>query len=422
MHSSILNQEDTVMENNVSIELMVKNILTLLRDSQDNLRQLTIRNYELSFEIILSHLNANGILMYDKESVFRICSDLCNNGGISKTRIKLLYTALMKLDYYFKHCALMPKNHSNLRLACIDREHERIVSNYLAHCRHNQAIKEGTLRVKRVYGVHFMNYLSLRSIQVRDIDGKTILDYLATTNNKAEWTETTKNMSLYELRKFLTYLMDEHGVRTDAVSPLHVIFGCHTVHLPAYYEPDEVKKLVNSIDVSSPKGKRDYLICLLVSQLGMRAGDVSRLEFSNIHWDRDTIEIVQQKTGNPLVLPLLGALRFALLDYWKNSRQDCESDTILITLSKPHRCLSNAYLGSIIKERLEKAGIDISARKHGCHSMRHSLARNLLSGNEALSTITGILGHENSNTTRRYLGIDTRELRHISLEVPDGRN
>ena len=410
------------MENNVSIDLMVKNILTLLRDSQDNLRQLTIRNYELSFEIIQSHLKANGILMYDQESVFRICSDLCNNEGISKTRIKLLYTALMKLDYYFKHCALMPKNHSNLRLACIDREHERIVSDYLTYTLHRQSLKESTLRFKRVFGVHFMNYLSLRSIQVRDIDGNTIINYLATTNTKAEWTETTKNMSLYELRKFLTYLMDELGVRTDAVSPLHVIFGCHTVHLPAYYEPDEVKKLVNSIDVSSPKGKRDYLICLLVSQLGMRAGDVSRREFSNIHWDRETIEIVQQKTGNPLVLPLLGALRFALLDYWKNSRPSCDSGTILLTLSKPYRCLSNSFLADIVTKRLMKADIDISTRKHGCHSMRHSLARNLLSGNEALSTITGILGHENSNTTRRYLGIDTRELRRISLEVPNGRS
>ncbi|NLA66629.1 MAG: tyrosine-type recombinase/integrase [Leucobacter sp.] len=111
-----------------------------------------------------------------------------------------------------------------------------------------------------------------------------------------------------------------------------------------------------------------------------------------------------------------------MLDYWKNSRPSCDSGTILLTLSKPYRCLSNSFLADIVTKRLMKADIDISTRKHGCHSMRHSLARNLLSGNEALSTITGILGHENSNTTRRYLGIDTRELRRISLEVPNGRS
>jgi site-specific recombinase XerD len=266
-----------------------------------------------------------------------------------------------------------------------------------------------------------MNYLSSSKIEPEDIKVKTVIDYLVSVKEKAEWTEATKNTNLYELRKFLTYLIDKHGVSYDSVSPLHVIFGCHKVHLPAYYEPVEVMKLINSIDVSSRKGKRDYLICLLVTQLGMRAGDVSRLKFSNIHWDRETIEIVQQKTGNPLVLPLIMTLRFALLDYWKNARQKCNSDIILLTRSKPHRSLSNCFLAGIVTERLKKANIDISNRKHGCHSMRHSLARNLLSGNEALSTITGILGHESSNTTRKYLGIDTRELRRISLEVPNGR-
>jgi len=410
------------MENNVSIEMMVNSILTLLRESPNNLSQMTVREYELSFGIILPHLNSNGIFMYDKEAVMKTYQHLSNNGGLSETRDRHLHVVLNKLDYYFKYHSLKPKNYSYSRLACIDREFEQIVTDYLVYCGRNQSIKESTLRTKRVYDVHFMNYLSLRNIQVKDIDANTIIDYLAKTSNKAEWTETTKNTNLYELRKFLTYLIDSHEVRRDSVSPLHVIFGCHTVHLPAYYEPAEVKELVNSIDVSSPKGKRDYLICLLVSQLGMRAGDVSRLEFSNIHWDRETIEIVQQKTGNPLVLPLLRNLRFALLDYWKNSRPNCDSDTILVTLSKPHRCLSNSFLAGIVTKRLLKADIDISARKHGCHSMRHSLARNLLSGNEALSTITGILGHENSNTTRRYLGIDTRELRRISLEVPNGRS
>lgn len=409
------------MKNNLSIEMMVNSILTLVRDSRNNLSQKTVREYELSFGIILSHLNSNGIFMYNKEAVTTTCRDLYDEGGLSETRDRHVHVALNKLDYYFNHHALKPKCYSYSRLTCIDREFEQIVSDYLKYCGRNQSIKESTLRTKRVYDVHFMNYLSLRNIQVKDIDGDTVIDYLAKTNNKTEWTEATKNTSLYELRKFLTYLIDEQGVRRDSVSPLHVIFGCHAVCLPAYYEPVEIMKLVNSIDVSSPRGKRDYLICLLVTQLGLRAGDVSRLEFSNIHWDRETIEIVQQKTGNPLVLPLLRNLRFALLDYWKNSRPNCDSGTILLTLSKPHRCLPNTFLAHVIKERLKKAGIDISARKHGCHSMRHSLARNLLSGNEALSTITGILGHENSNTTRRYLGIDTRELRRISLEVPHDR-
>jgi integrase len=179
--------------------------------------------------------------------------------------------------------------------------------------------------------------------------------------------------------------------------------------------------LLDSIDVSSHAGKRDYLVCLLVSQLGLRASDVSNLKFSNIHWDKETIELFQIKTKELLVLPLLENLKFAILDYWKNARVETNSEYILLTQSKPHRKLCNSYLASLVTGRLKNAGISIQGRKHGCHAMRHSLARNLLSGNEGLPTITGILGHKNSNTTRKYLGIDTKGLRKISLEVHYGQ-
>lgn len=409
------------MQINVSIEEMVNSILTLLGVPENNFAPSTIQEHESTYGIILSNLKSKDIQMYDKDIVEAACNELCQQDRISKTRRRLISNALNKLDYYYKFQTLQPRHYSRSGLECLNKDFEQIVSNYLEYCRRILSIKENTAQAKRVYAVHFMNYLSLRGIQPRYIDGSTVTDYLVSVNKKIEWTETTKNTNMYRLRQFLSYLVEMHGASHDSVSPLHVIFGYHKVHLPAYYEPVEVMTLVNIIDVSSPKGKRDYLICLLVSQLGMRAGDVSRLTFSSIHWDRKTIEIIQQKTGNPLVLPLLGNLRFALLDYWKNARPECNNNTILLTQSKPHRCLSNSFLAGIVTERLQKASIDISNRKHGCHSMRHSLARNLLSENEALSTITGILGHKNSNTTRKYLGIDTKGLRNIALEVPYGR-
>lgn len=409
------------MQNNVSIKEMVNNILILLGVPENNFSQRILRDYQTIYRIILLNLKSRNIQMYDKASVEVACNDFCKQDYICKTRKKLINSALNKLDYYYIYHALQPKSYSRLKLKCLDQQFKNIVTSYLEYYQHILYIKKNTANGKRVYDVHFMNYLTLCKITLSEIDSQTVINYLTLANNKTEWTESTKNTNRYELRQFLLYLIDNHGVKHNSVIPLQVIFGCHKVHLPSYYEPFEVMKLVNSIEVSSAIGKRDYLICLLVAQLGMRAGDVLRLTFSNIHWDNDTIEIVQQKTGNPLILPLLLNLRFALLDYWKNVRPKCSNDTIFLTSSKPYRSLTNTALAGIVTKRLQKANIDISNRKHGCHSMRHSLARNLLSNNEALSTITGILGHKNSNTTRKYLGIDTKKLRKISLEVPYGR-
>lgn len=73
---------------------------------------------------------------------------------------------------------------------------------------------------------------------------------------------------------------------------------------------------------------------------------------------------------------------------------------------------------SVVNKYLVLAEIETNGRKHGLHSMRHSLASNLLQNNIPLPIISGILGHENSNTTKKYLRIDIEQLRTVGLEVP----
>jgi site-specific recombinase XerD len=408
------------MKDNVFLSKMVNEILTLMRLPKANWSQTVVHEYELSYGIILLNLESNGINTYDKSVVTPICNDLCQKVDISETRRKHVPVALNKLDYYYQFNALQPRHYSRLRLECLNKDHELVVENYLQHCLHDLFVHENTIRIKRVSAIHFMNHIALFHIAFRDITAKTVMDYLSSVSKREDWTEKTKNEHLYQLRQFLNYLIIESGVSSNSVNPLYVIFGYHAVSLPSYYEPREIKALVNEIDVTTKGGKRDYLICLLVAQLGLRAGDVSNLNLATIHWDTATIELIQQKTRNPITLPLLESLRFAILDYWKNARPESVTGCILLTTSPPHRPLSSSYISAIVTKRLRMAKIDIENRKHGCHSMRHSLAKNLLSDNEPLSTITGILGHESSNTTRKYLGIDTKTLRRISLGVPYG--
>ena len=73
-------------------------------------------------------------------------------------------------------------------------------------------------------------------------------------------------------------------------------------------------------DRASPVGKRDYAIILLVARLGIRVSDVIRLEFDNIKWEKNCIQISQYKTNEPLVLPLFEDVGQAIIDYVKNGR------------------------------------------------------------------------------------------------------
>ena len=191
-------------------------------------------------------------------------------------------------------------------------------------------------------------------------------------------------------------------------------------NIRTYYTKEEVTKLLNTIDIRTKQGKEDYLILSLICYLGLRISDVINLKLSNIDFNNNTISIIQYKTDNKLLLPLIDKVKYPLLDYLKNVRpNDTELDYIFITNTKPY--IQNTKLKThkyIVENYFIKAGVDINGRKHGFHSLRHSFSKSLLSEDTSLYSISNILGHKDIETTMYYLDIDTSKLKELALEVP----
>jgi site-specific recombinase XerD len=73
----------------------------------------------------------------------------------------------------------------------------------------------------------------------------------------------------------------------------------------------------------------------------------------------------------------------------------------------------------MLQKYLSKAEIKtVDGQKHGLHSLRSSLASNLLQDGVPIPVISNILGHKYADTTSLYLKIDLPGLRRASLEVP----
>lgn len=191
-------------------------------------------------------------------------------------------------------------------------------------------------------------------------------------------------------------------------------------NIRTYYTKEEVTKLLNTIDIRTKQGKEDYLILSLICYLGLRISDVINLKLSNIDFNNNTISIIQYKTDNKLLLPLIDKVKYPLLDYLKNARpSETDLDYIFITTEKNYRHHTELKTHNyIVKNYLIKAGIDIDGRKHGFHSLRHSMATLLLKENTSLYSISTILGHQDIKTTMTYLDIDTSKLKDLALEVP----
>lgn len=221
------------------------------------------------------------------------------------------------------------------------------------------------------------------------------------------------------VKGFMRYLKEFKIVEQDLC--LDYIRPCKysKEKLPSYYSKEEILQFENQIDRLSIVGKRDYAMFLLASRLGLRSSDIRLLQFSDIDWDKNEIRIIQKKTKKPVILPLLEDVGTAIIDYVMNARPDTKDKSIFVSFRAPYHVITAATFSGMVAKYIHRSDIDWGGKHHGSHSLRHSLATNLLGGNVSLPVISSILGHSSTNTTKSYLAIDVQSLMYCSHEVPD---
>lgn len=233
---------------------------------------------------------------------------------------------------------------------------------------------------------------------------------------------SSQNQSPYKcgpVRIFLKYLFESGFTKEDLSKELEGFKCRRGEKLPSFYTRDEVMKIEGVIDRTGGKGKRDYAMILLASRLGLRASDITRLQFASLNWDNNVIILKQHKTKREIILPLLSDIGDAIIDYIKNGRPDNDSKNLFLSLIQPYRPIRVSTLCTIVTNYIYAAGVSPKGRHHGTHSLRHSLATNLLENGTALPVISEVLGHGSTGSTMYYLGVNIKSLLECSQNVPD---
>jgi integrase len=73
--------------------------------------------------------------------------------------------------------------------------------------------------------------------------------------------------------------------------------------LPTHLPAGQVKQMLKTCYRSTPLGRRNYAIMLLLARLGLRAGEVIRLQLGDIDWEQGCL-MVRGKAGRAAQLPL----------------------------------------------------------------------------------------------------------------------
>ena len=163
---------------------------------------------------------------------------------------------------------------------------------------------------------------------------------------------------------------------------------------------------------------RDAAITLLALTTGLRACDIVNLQLGDIDWRARTASIVQQKTNNPLTVPLTDLLVGRLADYVLDQRPASDGDHLFLRSVAPHaRLADHASIYRVIANVFGKAGV--TDAKAGTRLLRHNAASRLLRAAVPLPTISAVLGHSSLESTNLYLSADRDRLLECVLDVPE---
>ena len=188
--------------------------------------------------------------------------------------------------------------------------------------------------------------------------------------------------------------------------------------LPSVYNADEIKRIEKTVEQSSAVGKRDYAMLLLTTRLGLRSSDIAGLAFGNLDWQRNLICLIQRKTKKIVELPLLTDVGEAIINYLKYGRPLSELQQVFLTATAPYGSVNRLVINGAISRIIRASGVNINGRKFGPHSMRHTLASQLLRNGTSLPVISEALGHSDTQVTMNYLRIDVNSLMRCALDVP----
>ena len=209
------------------------------------------------------------------------------------------------------------------------------------------------------------------------------------------------------LRTFGSYLTENSLCNLDLETLFMIKVPCRK-KIYTGFDTDDVTSILSSPDRSTALGIRDYAIMMLATYTGLRGVDVLTLKFSDIDWNTREIHLIQSKTSIELILPVPVSVLNAVAEYILNARPENQStDIIFLRNRSPHDPLRTWSAHSIVKRNASKAGIVWSAsERKGFHSMRRTLATDMLASDIPIDTIKEVLGQSSIDATKPYLSIE----------------
>ena len=256
-------------------------------------------------------------------------------------------------------------------------------------------------------------FLKERGISSLDKVDRTVLrDYLGYLVEQGI-VKASIARKLSAIRSFYRYLVRE-GILS--ASPIERTSSPKLdKRLPSFLTLDEVERLLNAPDLSTPQGQRDRALLELLYASGLRVSELVNLDLGEINLGTSEIRVWGKGSKERMVLmgkPATEALR----NYLSQGRPKLlgERKTNALLLNRYGQRLPERRVQRILGNYAAKAGIE--KRVHP-HILRHTFATHLLDGGADLRVVQELLGHARLSSTQIYTHVTKSQARKVYLSA-----
>lgn len=393
----------------VDLHTLISYALSTMKDKH---RKSTYGQYIHAFSYLYSWSLTNGYTSYDKnilQKYLNLNEEDYLNGKIHDWIYKIRKRSINILLEVAETGKF--EWHIFIKKKTIEDWKTKLLFEYLEHFDESTSFSDSYLYLHRYVFLEFLNFLEVSSkedlIKLNRKDFENLCERLC-----LKFSQNSIGTIYPIARKVITFLYESELIDNN-YSVFLLSPNYFREYNPCIISREDEVKIINHLDNCS---LRDKAIMLLAIRYGLRDSDICELKIQEIDWHKEIIAIVQKKTKEPLVLPLLDDVGNAIIDYIENERPKVSSPYIFLRKQMPYKKISGAY--SLCSNIVDRLDIKTSNGKgKGIHIFRYTLAKRLLETQTPHQIITDSLGHISKQTDKYYYSMEDEKLKMCCLDA-----
>lgn len=256
----------------------------------------------------------------------------------------------------------------------------------------------------------------IESLSLNDLTAKSVLGFLESIEKDRNNGPRTRNQRLAVLKTYFSYLLTQDVTRADQFEKIQHLTSKREPRRPMEYLTEkELRAILESIDRSGFQGIRDYALFLTLYNTGARVQELCDLKVKHLRLHKPAMVILTGKGNKTRNVPLWDTTVQALAAHIDMNSKSEEDFIFRGKRGDPLSRFGIRYLVQAQVNRAKQLCPSLKTKKIGPHTFRHTTAMHLLQAGVDINVIKTWLGHEDLETTNKYIEIDMK-MKESALE------